>query len=118
MSSMHRRTFLAGAAASAAVAAAAPYVHAQKRGGTLKFVPHADLKILDTWKLPDCVQPSAVEFDGATSRLLIGCRGDKPSLIDLGESRRRGERRDDDDREKNAQPACTPHVRHASTTLR
>ena len=26
---------------------AAPYVHAQKKGGTLKFVPHADLKILD-----------------------------------------------------------------------
>jgi outer membrane protein assembly factor BamB len=43
----------------------------------------ADLKILDTWKLPDCVQPSAVEFDGATSRLLIGCRGDKPIFIVL-----------------------------------
>ena len=47
MSSMHRRTFLAGAAASAAAVVAAPYVHAQKKGGTLKFVPHADLKILD-----------------------------------------------------------------------
>lgn len=47
MSHMHRRTFLAGSAATAAVAAAAPYVHAQKKGGTLKFVPHADLKILD-----------------------------------------------------------------------
>ena len=47
MSSMHRRTFLAGAAAGALVAASAPYVHAQKKGGTLKFVPHADLKILD-----------------------------------------------------------------------
>ena len=31
----------------AATAVAAPYVHAQKRGGTLRFVPHADLKILD-----------------------------------------------------------------------
>src|SRR6266545_1136204 len=47
MTSMHRRTFLAGSAATAAVAVAAPYVHAQKKGGTLKFVPHADLKILD-----------------------------------------------------------------------
>src|SRR5262244_2870279 len=47
MSSMPRRTFLAGAAAATAVAAVAPYVHAQKKGGTLKFVPHADLKILD-----------------------------------------------------------------------
>src|SRR5687767_4157570 len=47
MSFMHRRTFLAGTAATAAAAVAAPYVHAQKKGGTLKFVPHADLKILD-----------------------------------------------------------------------
>src|SRR4029077_18927515 len=44
---LSRRTFLAGSAATAAAAVAAPYVHAQKSGGTLKFVPHADLKILD-----------------------------------------------------------------------
>src|SRR5262245_57065191 len=43
---MNRRSFLAGAAAAATVAIRAPYVHAQKRGGTLRFVPHADLKIL------------------------------------------------------------------------
>ena len=42
---LSRRTFLAGTAAVAAATVAAPYVHAQKRGGTLKFVPHADLKI-------------------------------------------------------------------------
>ena len=46
MSQMSRRAFVAGSAAAAA-AVAAPAVHAQKRGGTLKFVPHADLKILD-----------------------------------------------------------------------
>ena len=45
--SLSRRRFLAGTAAVAATAIAAPYAHAQKRGGTLKFVPHADLKILD-----------------------------------------------------------------------
>ena len=44
---LSRRTFLAGSAAVAAATVAAPYVHAQKRGGTLRFVPHADLKILD-----------------------------------------------------------------------
>jgi peptide/nickel transport system substrate-binding protein len=44
---LSRRTFLGGTAALAAATAAAPYVHAQKRGGTLRFVPHADLKILD-----------------------------------------------------------------------
>jgi peptide/nickel transport system substrate-binding protein len=46
--SLSRRSFLAGtAAATTAVALRAPNVHAQKRGGTLRFVPHADLKIVD-----------------------------------------------------------------------
>ena len=45
--SLSRRRFIAGTAAVAATSVAAPYVHAQKRGGTLRFVPHADLKILD-----------------------------------------------------------------------
>ncbi len=48
MSDLDRRQFLAaGAAAAAAVALRAPAVHAQKRAGTLRFVPHADLKVLD-----------------------------------------------------------------------
>ncbi len=41
----------------------------------------ADLKVQDTWKLGDCVQPVAVEFDRAANRILIGCRGDKPVFI-------------------------------------
>jgi peptide/nickel transport system substrate-binding protein len=44
---LSRRTLLTGTAALAATTVAAPYVHAQKRGGTLRFVPHADLKTLD-----------------------------------------------------------------------
>jgi len=43
----------------------------------------ADLKVQDTWKLGDCVQPVAVEFDHAANRILIGCRGDKPVFIAL-----------------------------------
>ncbi len=46
MSRITRRTFITGVAAAVA-AAGAPVAHAQKRGGTLRFVPHADLKILD-----------------------------------------------------------------------
>ena len=46
MSRISRRAFIVGATA-AVVAAGTPIVHAQKRGGTLRFVPHADLKILD-----------------------------------------------------------------------
>lgn len=43
-----RRTFLAGSAAAAVTLAfPAPRVQAQKRGGTLRFVPHADLRVLD-----------------------------------------------------------------------
>jgi peptide/nickel transport system substrate-binding protein len=42
-----RRSFLAGTAALAAAASTAPRVQAQKRGGTLRFIPHADLKVLD-----------------------------------------------------------------------
>jgi peptide/nickel transport system substrate-binding protein len=46
MAELSRRAFVAGSIATAAVARA-PFVHAQKRGGTLRFVPHADLKVLD-----------------------------------------------------------------------
>ena len=34
-----------------------------------------DLSIQKTWKLGDCQQPAAVEWDAATSRILLGCRG-------------------------------------------
>jgi peptide/nickel transport system substrate-binding protein len=48
MSRLSRRQLLGGAAATAAaVTLGAPSVHAQKRGGTLRFVAEADLKILD-----------------------------------------------------------------------
>src|SRR5687767_12554740 len=46
MAALTRRAFVGGIATSAAVLAA-PAVHAQKRGGTLRFVAQADLKILD-----------------------------------------------------------------------
>ena len=48
MAHLSRRQFVAGTtAATAALALGAPRVHAQKKGGTLRFVPHADLKVLD-----------------------------------------------------------------------
>jgi peptide/nickel transport system substrate-binding protein len=45
MGRLSRRQFLAGSAA--ALTLGAPVVHAQKRGGTMRFVAQADLKILD-----------------------------------------------------------------------
>ena len=49
MKELTRRQFVGGAAtaAVAAIGANAPHVHAQKRGGTMRFVAQADLKILD-----------------------------------------------------------------------
>jgi peptide/nickel transport system substrate-binding protein len=48
MSRLSRRRLLGGAVATtAAMTLGAPSVHAQKRGGTLRFVAEADLKILD-----------------------------------------------------------------------
>ncbi len=48
MANLSRREFLASTAAGgAALALGAPYVHAQKRGGTLRVIPHADLKVID-----------------------------------------------------------------------
>ncbi len=42
-----------------------------------------DLSLQKTWKLGDCVQPVAVEWDAATKRVLIACRGDKPVFVAL-----------------------------------
>jgi peptide/nickel transport system substrate-binding protein len=43
-----RRRFLAGSLVTAAgLGTGVPFVHAQKRGGTIRFIAHADLKVLD-----------------------------------------------------------------------
>jgi peptide/nickel transport system substrate-binding protein len=47
MNDLTRRQFLVTGAAAAAAAASAPAVHAEKSGATMRFVPHADLKVLD-----------------------------------------------------------------------
>jgi peptide/nickel transport system substrate-binding protein len=47
MTGLNRRQLLAGATAIAAVSLGAPRVQAQKKGGTLRFVPHAELRQLD-----------------------------------------------------------------------
>jgi peptide/nickel transport system substrate-binding protein len=50
MARISRRKFLIGAGAAVGAAGAlrgAPFVHAQKRGGTIRIIPIADLKVLD-----------------------------------------------------------------------
>jgi peptide/nickel transport system substrate-binding protein len=46
MARFGRRQFLIGAGAAVGVASA-PSAHAQKRGGTIRIIPIADLKVLD-----------------------------------------------------------------------
>jgi DNA-binding beta-propeller fold protein YncE len=40
-----------------------------------------DLSIEQTWPLAPCEQPVAVEYDKASKRIFIGCRGEKPVFI-------------------------------------
>jgi len=47
MARLSRRKFLIGAGAAVGVLRGAPFVHAQKRGGTIRIIPIADLKVLD-----------------------------------------------------------------------
>jgi DNA-binding beta-propeller fold protein YncE len=42
-----------------------------------------DLSIQQTWPLGPCEQPVAVEYEKASKRIFIGCRGDKPVFIAL-----------------------------------
>ena len=47
MAVLTRRSFLAGAAAAAAALGTPAFAQSPKRGGTLRFIPIADLKVLD-----------------------------------------------------------------------
>ncbi|HWM78240.1 MAG TPA: ABC transporter substrate-binding protein, partial [Methylomirabilota bacterium] len=47
MARLSRRKFLIGAGAALGALRGAPFVHAQKRGGTIRIIPIADLKVLD-----------------------------------------------------------------------
>lgn len=42
-----------------------------------------DLSLQKTWRLGECMQPVAVEWDAAAERVLIACRGDKPVFVAL-----------------------------------
>jgi DNA-binding beta-propeller fold protein YncE len=42
-----------------------------------------DLSIQQTWPLAPCEQPVAVEYEKASRRIFIGCRGEKPVFIAL-----------------------------------
>ena len=50
---------------------------------SLQQLASKDLALQKTWKLGDCQQPAAAEWDAAAHRVLIACRGDKPVFVAL-----------------------------------
>ena len=51
--------------------------------GLLQQLHPDTLAIRKTWKLGDCQLPVAVEWEPATKRVLVACRGDKPVFVAL-----------------------------------
>ena len=51
--------------------------------GLLQQLDAKDLSLQKAWKLGDCTQPVAVEWDAAAERVLVACRGDKPVFVAL-----------------------------------
>ena len=51
--------------------------------GLLQQLDPKDLSLQKTWRLGDCTQPAATEWDAVAKRVLIACRGDKPVFIAL-----------------------------------
>jgi len=89
MAHLTRREFLAGATA-AAVGIAAPQVQAQKSGGVIRFIPHADLKVLDpVWTTAYITRNHAyMVYDtlfGTDATLAV-----KPQMVDRWSSSNRG----------------------------
>jgi DNA-binding beta-propeller fold protein YncE len=50
--------------------------------GTLLKLDARDLKVLETWPLPGCGQPSSMDVDRAHSRVFIGCRSGELAVVD------------------------------------
>ena len=51
--------------------------------GLLQQLHPDTLAIRKTWRLGDCQLPVAVEWEPATKRVLVACRGDKPVFVAL-----------------------------------
>jgi len=50
--------------------------------GTLLKLDARDLKVMETWPLPGCGQPSSMDVDRAHSRVFIGCRSGELAVVD------------------------------------
>jgi DNA-binding beta-propeller fold protein YncE len=50
--------------------------------GTLLKLDARDLKVMETWPLPGCGQPSSMDVDRAHARVFIGCRSGELAVVD------------------------------------
>ena len=50
--------------------------------GTLLRIDAQGLKVVDTWKLAPCEQPSSMDMDRVTHRIFIGCRSGAMTVVD------------------------------------
>ncbi len=57
------------------------FLNLQDRNTLLRFDSQA-MKILDTWQLPGCEQPSSMDMDRKTERVFIGCRSGVMTVVD------------------------------------
>ena len=51
--------------------------------GLLQSLDAKDLSLQKSWRLGDCTQPVAVQWQASTRRMLVACRGDKPVFVAL-----------------------------------
>ena len=57
------------------------FLNMQDRGTMLR-IDAQDLKVLDTWRLERCGQPSSMDIDRAHNRVFVGCRSGELAVID------------------------------------
>ena len=50
--------------------------------GTLLKLDARDLRVMETWALPGCGQPSSMDIDRAHARVFIGCRSGELAIVD------------------------------------
>ena len=57
------------------------FLNMQDRGTLLKLDAR-DLKVMETWSLPGCGQPSSMDIDRTHMRVFIGCRSGELAIVD------------------------------------
>ncbi|HVZ22576.1 MAG TPA: YncE family protein [Vicinamibacterales bacterium] len=62
------------------------FLNMQDRGTMLRL-DAGDLKVLDTWPLEGCGQPSSMDIDRAHRRVFVGCRSGELAVVDADSGR-------------------------------